>query len=126
MPKRIGHVLLIAAVLAVTGTHWFVLQSVAWTTMFAGNLRDGSFTEAMQKTFDGSHPCSLCRQIARGKQEEKKSETRVEWKKLEFVFAPATFVFQTPAFFWEIQPRHDPALTRAHAPLLPPPKFLRG
>jgi hypothetical protein len=50
---------MIAAVLAGLGLHWTVLQSIAWTTMLADHLRADSLAEAVQKTFDGEHPCCL-------------------------------------------------------------------
>src|SRR5690349_4015791 len=63
--RKLGHVLLIVALLSASGTHWLVLQSVAWTTMLASNLRTSSLGEALERTFDGRHPCRLCRQIAK-------------------------------------------------------------
>ena len=67
--------LAIAAALAFTiGLHWGFLQSVAWMGMVVNYSRDGSFVTAVEKTFDGEHPCALCKVIAKGKKSEKKSE----------------------------------------------------
>ena len=71
---RIGKLVVIAALVATTGAHWTVLQTVAWTTMLADNLHSSSLPEALVKTFDGKHPCRLCKTIAAGKKSEKKSE----------------------------------------------------
>src|SRR5258708_36952071 len=81
--NRLGHVLLIVALLCATGSHWVMLQSVAWATMLAENARTDSFQTALAKTFDGRHPCALCRQIAQGRQPEKKSDPQLDIKKLE-------------------------------------------
>src|SRR5262245_52811445 len=86
--RRIGHLLVLFALLTAIGAHWVVLQSVAWTTMLADNLRTASFPVAVERTFDGKHPCSLCKQIAKGKQTEKKAEFRVELNKFEFSYSP--------------------------------------
>lgn len=43
------------------GLHWALLQSVAWTGMFIRFSRQFNVVEALQKTFDGHHPCSLCK-----------------------------------------------------------------
>jgi hypothetical protein len=51
--------------------HWAVLQGVAWTSMFINNLRMDSITAAMEKTFDGEHPCPLCLAIKEGKKDKK-------------------------------------------------------
>lgn len=50
------------------GLHWAVLQSVAWTGMLVRYSRNATIVEALQKTFDGKHPCSLCRFIQQGGQ----------------------------------------------------------
>ena len=88
MFARCGNFFLIVALLAATGTHWAVLQSVAWTAMFAGNLRTGSLADAVTHTFDGKHPCAICKAVADGKKSEKKNEFTLQLKKLEF--PPAT------------------------------------
>ena len=35
--------------------------------MLADNLTTHSFGAALQRTFDGKHPCPLCKAIAEGK-----------------------------------------------------------
>src|SRR4051794_17579576 len=96
---RLGNIFLIVALLAATGTHWALLQSVAWTTMLAGNLRTGSFSEAVQKTFDGKHPCNLCKEIKTGQRSEKKPKFSYSLHKLEFVTERVAFVFDSPPEF---------------------------
>ena len=122
--KRIGHVLLIIVLLATTGTHWAVLQSVAWTNMLVENLETNSLMRAVGRTFDGRHPCNLCKLINRGKQTDKKSELRLEWKKLDFSYAPSTFVFCPPTFSCEQIPAHETAVWLTHAPPVPPPRVV--
>ena len=117
-----GHVLLIVALLTATGGHWYLLQTVAWSSMLATNLQEGTLTEALSKTFYGNHPCSLCKQIAKGKASEKKSKFPTPTQKLEFTHAPSRFVFAPPMEFWlqgDLWP-HTDSLT--HAPPVPPPR----
>ena len=52
------------------GLHWAVLQTAAWAGMLVTYSRDGSFRDAVVKTFDGKHPCSLCRAIKQGRAAE--------------------------------------------------------
>ncbi len=114
---------MMVAILAVAGAHWTVLQSVAWTTMLASNLRTDSFTEAVERTFDGKHPCPLCQAIAKGKKTEKKTEFSIPLKKLEFVSERVAFVFSPPSQF-QLLPERDFFLSKtAHKPLLPPPRL---
>ena len=126
MLKRLGHALTVFAVVTAIGAHWVVLQSVAWTTMLAVNLRTGSLSEAVGRTFDGEHPCALCKQIAKGKQAEKKSEFAPELKKLEFSFTPGTFTFIPPSHYYELEAPNAALDALAHAPPVPPPRTSLG
>ncbi len=73
MPRaiKITAVLLLALTL---GLHWALLQTVAWTGMLVSYSRDASFTEAVSKTFDGQHPCKMCKVIKTARAEEKQQE----------------------------------------------------
>ena len=124
--RKLGHVLLIVILLSAGGTHWLVLQSVAWTTMLATNLRTSSLAEALERTFDGRHPCRMCRQIAHERQHEKKTELRCELRQLEVTYAAPAFVFDAPAPPRQIFPAPDSLNCLTHAPPVPPPKSLRG
>ncbi len=53
------------------GMHWGVLQGIAWTGMLVSNLTGGSVMEAVEKTFDGDHPCPLCLAVKEGQKREK-------------------------------------------------------
>ena len=58
------------------GLHWAFLQTIAWTGMLVTYARQGSFQEAVSKTFDGKHPCALCKVIQQGRTEEKQQEQK--------------------------------------------------
>lgn len=122
---RLGHVLLIVALLAATGTHWAVLQSVAWTTMLADNLRTAPFREAVQRTFDGKHPCKLCHEISKGRAAEKQTEFPM-WaaRKLEFVSQRLVFVFAAPTHYRLVPEFFSAGTDRPHRPPVPPPRPL--
>ena len=124
MLKRFGHCLLILALLGATGGHWVVLQTVAWTEMLADNLQTSSVSEAITKTFDGAHPCKLCKQISSGKQAEKKSELSLQIKKLEFVSERPAFVFSAPQEFWLMPELFSTPDGLTHLPSVPPPRSL--
>lgn len=121
---RLGHVLLIVALLAATGTHWTVLQSVAWTTMLVGNLRTVPLREAVQRTFDGKHPCKLCHEISKGKAAEQKTEFPVWAKKLEFVAQRPVLVFSAPTHYRLVPEFLSAGTDRPHRPPVPPPRPL--
>lgn len=121
---RLGHVLLILALLGATGGHWVVLQTIAWADMLATNLQTESLSDAITKTFDGKSPCKMCKQISAGKSAEKKSELPFQMKKLEFVFPrPAGLVFAPQDF--RIAPESTFYLESVpHRPSVPPPRFV--
>lgn len=116
-------VLAIALALSL-GFHWALFQSVAWVTMVVDYSQNGTLFEALAKTFDGKHPCNLCRQIAKGKQSEKKPDTRPGRAKLEFSHARTTFVFTPPNCFWTVRPAEALEHTVTHRPAVPPPRAL--
>jgi len=117
--------MLIALALASSiGLHWTVLQVVAWTGMIVSYSQEAPLGQAVAKTFDGQHPCKLCKQIAKGKQSEKKSEYKFELKKLEFPYAPVAFIFRAPSSFWAVRAGDDSPDLLTHAPLIPPPRGL--
>jgi hypothetical protein len=77
MPRpflKAGQLLLVVALFATCGGHWVVLQSVAWTKMVATFSHDDGFAHALVKTFDGQHPCVLCKSIAQGNASEKQKD----------------------------------------------------
>ena len=61
-----SRLLLVVAVFFASGSHWAVLQTMAWSTMLVEFSRTGSVVEAVAKTFDGKHPCQLCSQVKKG------------------------------------------------------------
>jgi len=66
--------MLVITLTLLIGFHWALMQTVAWTGMIIKYSRDGSFTEAVSKTFDGQHPCCLCKLIQKSRAEEKKQD----------------------------------------------------
>ena len=117
---------MIVAALSAMGTHWLALQSVAWTTMLAENLHTASWDRAVRCTFDGKHPCCLCKEIAKNEQSEKKSDVQVELKKLEYSYTSFEFVFCPPTHFYEVRAGNDAVISLMQPPSLPPPKELAG
>jgi hypothetical protein len=79
--------MVVLALVLSTGLHWAALQTVAWTAMFASNLQSDSLVQAFSKTFDGQHPCCLCKAIAAAKKSGKKSAALAPALKMEYTFA---------------------------------------
>ena len=52
MFKRLAHALMLLTLLLAMGGQWAALQTLAWTTMLAQNLRSASLSEAIGTPFD--------------------------------------------------------------------------
>ncbi len=113
---------MIVALLAASGTHWAALQSVAWTTMLAEKLQSDSLSQALEKTFDGRHPCPLCKAVAAGKAAEQKSAFTLDLKKFEYPPVPERFILVAPRQFQLLSESNFSAEALTQKPLTPPPR----
>ncbi len=119
---RFSKIFVIVALIATTGAHWAALQSVAWTTMLADNLRTHSLSESMARTFDGQYPCPICRAIAAARQSEKKNEFTAQTQKLEFPPVKENFVLIAPSHFQLLPVANAFAESLSQPPPTPPPR----
>ena len=126
MLLRLPRLAMVAALALSIGLHWGLLQSVAWVGMVVNYSRDGSFGEALEKTFDGKHPCVLCKAIAEGKKSEKKPESGPVTKKLEFSYSRTLFIFCAPTHFWKLAALDERPDSANSPPPVPPPKSFPG
>jgi hypothetical protein len=70
------------AILLASGGHWMALQSIAWARMLLEYSRTDSLVAAMEKTFDGRHPCCMCRRIQEARrQEQRQKPPLLKWEK---------------------------------------------
>ena len=121
--KRVVQLLAALLVCLTLGLHWAVLQTFAWTTMIVERAQTGSLAEAIQTTFDGRHPCKLCKVVRTGQAAEKKSESQLKLQKLELPLPEPVNPLELPAT--EGHPAMVAvALTSVpgHGPPLPPPR----
>ncbi len=122
MTNRVRNVLLILVLLAGTGAHWGALQSVAWTRMLAENLRSSSFADAVSRTFDDQHPCSLCKVIASAKRSEKRMEFPQPLTKLEFPLTTQLLLLVAPTRFQLVSIGSEFVESLSQQPPTPPPR----
>lgn len=126
MLLRASKFLIVLALTFSLGLHWIFLQSVAWAGMVVSYSRCASLQEAISKTFDGAHPCKLCKLVRAGQETEKKHDVQKELKKFDLIRVEAD------GFFFVHQPyEHAPTfasivdLTRDPPPA-PPPRAAIG
>ena len=123
---RGGKFLVVAALVLTTGLHWAALQTVAWTTMLANNLCSESLSQAVSRTFDGVHPCCLCKAIAAAKQSQKKSEAIASALKSEFPPVTGKMTLFPPARFELLSAQNAFADSQSSKPPVPPPRSFLG
>ena len=126
MPSRLLNWLAVLTLTFVLGGHWAILQSVAWMTMVAGYSQTDPLKNALVKTFDGKHPCPICKFVAKGKKSEQKHETQKLLTKLDFILAPTRVTIYPPL---PARRQFSPALfaeSRNETPPTPPPRHLPG
>ena len=115
--------LVVLALVFVIGAHWALLQSVAWVGMAVNFSQTESFATALQKTFDGQHPCPLCKLVQAGQTSEKKQDLRKAEAKIDFQLVAGTCGLFPPRPIRHFKAMAECAPARAEAPLLPPPRF---
>jgi hypothetical protein len=123
MFKRFGNLVLAGALFLTTGTQWVVLQSIAWTGMVASYAQKAPLEVALKKTFDGKHPCCLCKTIAAAKKSGKENAYTLQAQKLQFPPVTENLMLVAPARF-QLLPRagNEFAESLTQKPLLPPPR----
>lgn len=110
----------------VLGLHWALLQTVAWTGMIISYSRDASLSEAVSKTFDGEHPCAMCKMIKKGRADEKEQQQKQNVKpgsKMEI-----GLIWQSTPFYFSsdrerISSPNTDASIRSYEPPKPRPRW---
>ena len=123
MLSRLPRLAVVAALACTIGLHWAFFQSVAWLGMVVSYSQNATLTEAFQKTFDGKHPCPLCKQIAKSKKADKKSEFPQLLKKFEFLDFRTGFALALPPYLWGPRPADSCLKSLQLTPPTPPPRL---
>jgi hypothetical protein len=95
---RLAKALVIVALTISLGAHWAFLQSLAWAGMLYTYSKQVGLSQGLAMTFDGDHPCGLCKTIQKGKAQERKQEQESApvSKELKLDLPPMNFVFDHP------------------------------
>jgi hypothetical protein len=120
---RFGQVLMLLVLFAASGGHWMALQSLAWTRMLMSYSREGHIVAAVAKTFDGRHPCSLCKQIERAKSSESQPLRALEVENQATFVAPVMVAMvRMEGISWKMEIPEWHGTVRAEQPTAPPPR----
>src|SRR5262249_55640150 len=119
---RIAQCLIAFSLIFAIGAHWTVLQSLAWFGMVVTYSHDAPLAVALKKTFDGNHPCKLCKVVDAGKKSEKQQLLLKVEAKLDF------WITQRPQLLFPPDPLlvdcagPDSVQLRTESPPTPPPR----
>jgi len=121
---KFAQALIVCALVFAIGAHWTLLQSIAWLGMAVSYSHNSTLKEALVKTFDGKHPCTLCKVVQQGKSAQQKQDAQKQIAKLDLILdaRPATIFCLVPKAFQA----HGIAfpIFRNDSPPIPPPRTL--
>lgn len=108
------------------GFQWTLLQSVAWTVMLLDRSAEMGWVQAIETTFDGHHPCALCKVVRKGRDTQQQQTTiLLSFAKTDMV--PSDRVFELPvpetAPAERLPARDQRAARRSGSPPWQPPRF---
>ena len=111
------------ALLQLLGGHWAVLQTSAWMGMIVQYSQQAGLKAGLAQTFDGEHPCTVCKAIQAGKKHEQKKAPQLQAELKKDYLAPwARFQFR-PGRAELKYPRFGACFeSRASEPAVPPPR----
>jgi hypothetical protein len=119
----IGRATTIFALCLAIGLHWAALQSVAWTAMLIEYSKHTTLRQALTRTFDGDHPCAICKGISAAQHSPKKQQAPSVVNKPDLICTTRTFEFIRS--FEQFQfPRSSAAFSEhGKSPPVPPPRL---
>ncbi|MHA3773888.1 hypothetical protein ACXR0O_20325 [Verrucomicrobiota bacterium sgz303538] len=121
MFQRLARIIVLLAAVQLLGGHWIALQSAAWVGMVISYSQEDSLIGALEKTFDGKHPCELCEAVKKGHSEEQSQQSAKELLKLDAVLVSAV---EVPGRYGRTLRYENTELhssERSIVPLTPPP-----
>lgn len=72
--RKLSIIFVLVGWLLATGSQWDLVQTIAWTRMFTGNLRTMPVKDALVRTFSPEGRCSLCKAVAAAKHQQDETD----------------------------------------------------
>jgi len=119
--KKVAQVLVVFSLVCAIGGNWAFLQSVAWLGMLMNYSHDTTLVEALQKTFDGRHPCKLCKVVQDGKKSESERALLKVETKLDLLLVRAASWLNPPPSLRVLPGSILVPQVRSESPPTPPP-----
>ena len=94
--------------------------------MIVDYSKNASLCHAIAKTFDGAHPCSLCRVVNKANSTEKKSDLQVLTPKVDMICPTRGTTRIQPFVHFDYATTNFSVSEIRQSPAVPPPRFLLG
>lgn len=91
--RRLALWLLMPVLFLSIGLQWACLQSAAWVGMVVSYSQQASLNEALVMTFDGKHPCKLCKAVENGQKSQTKQDTRPTTQKFDLALTEVEHMY---------------------------------
>jgi len=122
MLTRFGQCVIAFTLCASIGGHWLGLQSIAWATMVVKYSQHCSFAQAIAQTFDGEHPCDLCKHISKARSSEKKQDSQSSVAKMDLICTIRRVVLLPPFAPFDYPQLISSSTCGSREPPSPPPR----
>ncbi|QSR88419.1 hypothetical protein [Methylacidiphilum caldifontis] len=76
--KKIGSILSLLSLFGIVGLHWILILFVAYGKMISQYSSNYGVESGITMTFDGKHPCSICKKVSK---EQFKEAKKMAWSK---------------------------------------------
>jgi hypothetical protein len=120
--RCVARAITIVALCCAIGLQWVALQSIAWTAMIVDYSKHGSLSQALAQTFDGAHPCSLCRIVSNGKACEKKADLQPITPKIDMICTTRAITLLRPFAYAACVAGDFSVCKIGESPPVPPPR----
>lgn len=123
--RRVSFILVVVSLLVSASVHLPVLQVVAWSGMIVSYSRTAGLAEAIEMTFDGNHPCPLCKEIRKQQAapDHELAAPSVPDRQILISEAPAAWSPLLVAICAAAVDRFDRSVA-PHRPPVPPPRAI--
>lgn len=123
-PQHLARRAIVLLICLSLGLHWVLLQGIAWTGMIISFASQGTVMEAVEKTFDGQHPCALCQKVKEGREsnQNQPQQTGQSLKKIDAVLVKLTKLIVPAAETMSFVNIHEEGVKRSTKPEMPPPR----
>ena len=91
--------------------------------MIVNYSKSESLCQAITKTLNGAHPCSLCKIVTKGKAAENKSDLQSLTQKIDMICPPGATIRVQPFVRFGYVPVIFSTSEIANSPAVPPPRL---